>query len=82
MGFGLGSITNAVKSAVSTVSDAVGGAAKKVESGAEAVEHKVADVVKGAWESISGHDGFGPDDHPTGPLAESKPKGGSGSSFA
>jgi hypothetical protein len=74
MGFGLSSITNAVKNAVNTVSDA----AHKVQEGAKAVEEKVGGAVKGAWESVTGHDGF--DDHPHGPLAESKPKGGSGSS--
>ncbi|HEY8206379.1 MAG TPA: hypothetical protein VIG99_02785 [Myxococcaceae bacterium] len=75
MGFGIGSIGDAIKSAVNTVSDAVGGAAQAVGDGVQAAEKKVADVVQSAMEGIGGNDGF---DEPVGPLAESKPKGGTG----
>jgi len=78
MGFGLSSIGNAVKSAVSHVSDAVSGAAKSVGDGAKAAEGKVAGVLQGAWNGIQGNDGF---DHSNGNgpvlLVDSKPKGGS-----
>ncbi len=71
MGFGIDSIKSAVQNAVKTVSDV----AQKVESGAEQVQKKVADVVRSAVESVSGRDGFDNPGH--GPVAESKPKGGS-----
>ena len=77
MGFGLDSIGSALKGAVSAVGDVV----KKVEGGVQAAEKTVADVVKSAFDSITGHDGFDRDNNPgLGPVAESKPKGGS--SFA
>ncbi|HVE85805.1 MAG TPA: hypothetical protein VND93_23280 [Myxococcales bacterium] len=75
MGFGIGSIVDSVKSAVSSAGNALGDVAKKVESGAEHVEQKVASVVQGAVDAVKGASGF--DDPPgLGPVAESKPKGG------
>ena len=80
MGFGLDSIGNAFKGAVSGAVNAVGDVAKKVEGGAEQVEQKVAGVVRSAIESLKGVSGFDGDNNPgLGPLAESKPKGGSAS---
>jgi hypothetical protein len=84
MGFGI-DIGGALKSAVKSAGDFVSGAAQKAEDGAKAVEQKVAGAVKSAYEGVTGQDGFdggGGDDHGPGPLAESKPKGGSGTRFA
>lgn len=76
MGFGLDSIKSAVSSAVKTVGDV----AQKVGDGVQAAEKKVADVVRSAVEGVAGHDGFDRDNNPgLGPVAESKPKGGSAS---
>ena len=76
MGFGLDSIGNAFKGAINAVQDV----AKKVEGGVQEVEKKVAGVVRSAVESVTGHDGFDRDNNPgLGPVAESKPKGGSAS---
>lgn len=73
MGFGI-DIGGAIKSAVKGAGDLVSGAANK----AQEVEQKAVDTVKSAWDKIT--DGF---DHPTGqPIAESKPKGGSGTNYA
>jgi len=73
VGFGLDSIKSAVSSAVKTVGDV----AQKVGDGVQAAEKKVADVVRSAVEGATGHDGF--DNPGLGPVAESKPKGGSAS---
>jgi hypothetical protein len=73
MGFGLDSIKSAVSGAVKTVSDV----AQKVGDGVQAAEKKVADVVRSAVEGVAGRDGF--DNPGLGPVAESKPKGGSAS---
>jgi hypothetical protein len=77
MGFGI-DIGGALKSAVKSAGDFVSGAAKTVENTAQTVEQKVSDAAKSAWDKIS--DGFDP---PAGqPIADSKPKGGSGSTYA
>jgi hypothetical protein len=92
MGFGIPNIGDAVKRAVHTVSDAVGGVAKKVGGeGAKAAEPKVAPAIHGAFEGSKGRDGFDgqirnlpyrPDqDHGHIILIDSKPKGGSNVQF-
>jgi len=74
MGFGI-DIGGAIKSAVKSAGDAVSGAVQKAEDGVKNIEQKA----KSAWDKVT--DGF--DDGPgMRPLAESKPKGGSGTRFA
>jgi len=82
MGFGIGDIASGIKNAVKSAGEAVGHVAEAVGGGVKEAEKKVADVVKSAVESIAGRSGFDNDNPGHGPVADSKPKGSGGSSYA
>jgi len=82
MGFGIGDIASGIKNAVKSAGETVGRVADAVGGGVKEVEKKVANVVRSAVESIAGRSGFDDDKPGHGPVAESKPKGSGGSSYA